>query len=84
MIIDCAAAAGRPDQLPALAAELVARRPDVLVTSTPLPVRALKQATTTIPIVMTSGEAWGVVANLARPEANVTGVIDLAMGISTL
>jgi putative tryptophan/tyrosine transport system substrate-binding protein len=81
LIIDCASAARQPDQLAALAAELVARRPDVLVASSPPPVRALKQATTTIPIVMNSGEALGLVANLARPEANVTGVIDLAEGL---
>ena len=65
-----------PDQLTLLATELVARRPDVLAASPTTYVRALKQATATIPIVMLSTPnpvENGLVTNLARPEANVTG-----------
>jgi putative tryptophan/tyrosine transport system substrate-binding protein len=76
LVIDCVSAAGRMDQLPALAGELVARRPDVLFgASTPI-VRPLKEATATIPIVMMSADPVreALVTNLARPEANLTGV----------
>ena len=65
------------DQIPALARELVSRRPDVLVTGPLYFVLPLKQETTTIPIVMIG--AWepvrqGIVTSLARPGGNVTGV----------
>jgi putative ABC transport system substrate-binding protein len=77
LTIDCVSTVSPgPDQLTRLATELVARRPDVLAASPSTYVRALKQATATIPIVMLSTpnpvEA-GLVTNLARPEANVTG-----------
>jgi putative ABC transport system substrate-binding protein len=65
------------DELPALARELVSRRSDVLITGPYTFVRALKQETTTIPIVMLGTPdpvANGLVTNLARPEGNVTGV----------
>jgi putative ABC transport system substrate-binding protein len=70
VVFDC-------DQIPALARELVSRRPDVLVTGPSIFVLPLKQETTTIPIVM--GGAWepirqGIVTSLARPGGNVTGV----------
>ena len=45
-------ATGQPDRLPALATELVARRPDLIVAAGPQPNRAVKDATWTIPIVM--------------------------------
>jgi len=64
------------EQLSHLAAELVRLNVDVLVTSGTPGVRAAKQATTTIPIVMaTSGDAVGagLVASLARPGGNITG-----------
>jgi putative ABC transport system substrate-binding protein len=68
-------AEGRYERLPALAAELVALRPDVLITSGP-GTRVLKEATTTIPIVMAVGGdavATGLVESLARPGGNITG-----------
>jgi putative tryptophan/tyrosine transport system substrate-binding protein len=76
-VFDCVSAAGHMDQVSALARELVSLRPDVLTTFHFSFVSALKQETTTIPIVMLSG--WepvrlGLVANLARPGGNVTGV----------
>jgi len=69
-------AEGNYDRLPALAADLVRLNVDVLVAHGTPGMRAAKQATTTIPIVMAiSGDApsTGLVSNLARPEANVTG-----------
>jgi putative ABC transport system substrate-binding protein len=70
-------AEGRLDRLPHLAAELVRLKVDViLATSTP-PAVAAKNATTTIPIVMaTSADPVGqrLVASLARPGGNVTGL----------
>jgi putative ABC transport system substrate-binding protein len=62
--------------LPALAADLVRLKVDIVVTEGTPPTRAAKQATTTIPIVMTvTGDpvAAGLVANLARPGGNLTG-----------
>lgn len=67
---------GKLDRLPALAAELVRLKVDVLIGWQTPSVHALKQATTSIPIVMMAGDplATGVVSNLARPGGNVTGV----------
>jgi len=65
------------DRLPALATELVKLKVDVIVTETTPAARAAKKATTAIPIVMAlSGDAVGVglVASLARPGANITGL----------
>src|SRR5262245_34524253 len=70
-------AQGRDDRLPALAAELVRLKVDLLVTDITLATQAAKQATSTIPIVMaTSADAvgGGLVASLARPGGNVTGL----------
>jgi putative ABC transport system substrate-binding protein len=64
-------------RLPDLAAELVRSKVDVIVTSTNPATLAAKKATTTIPIIMTVGVepvAAGLVASLARPGANVTGL----------
>jgi len=68
---------GRYDRLPALAADLVGRKVDVIVTQAPPAARAAKNATSTIPIVFVVGDdpiAEGLVASLARPGANLTGV----------
>jgi len=64
-------------RLPALAKELVERRVDVIVTIGTPAVRAAKEATTTIPIIMAGGNdpvGNGLIASLARPGGNVTGV----------
>ena len=69
----------KPDRLPGLAADLVRSRPDVIVAISPLAIRAAKQATNSIPIVMAY---WGgpdlvesgIVASLARPGGNITGI----------
>jgi putative ABC transport system substrate-binding protein len=69
---------GRSDQLPALAADLVGLKVDVIVTSggTP-PALAAKNATSTIPIVFSGGPdpvGDGLVTSFARPAGNVTGL----------
>lgn len=69
-------AEGRPERLPGLADELVRLKVDVLVAGATIGARAAKKATTTIPIVFAGSSdpvAGGVVANLARPEGNITG-----------
>jgi len=74
-------AEGRYDRLPALAADLVGRKVDLIVASSPPAARAAKRATSTIPIVF-RGPADpvrdGLVASLARPGGNLTGVITIA------
>jgi putative ABC transport system substrate-binding protein len=68
---------GAGKALEALAAELVALQPDVIVTVASSQALAAKRATTTIPVVMaTAGDPLrlGVVSSLARPGGNVTGV----------
>ena len=77
IVIEFRWADGRYERLPALFNELVGRGVDVIVTHGTPGVLAAKQATATIPIVMaTSGdaEASGLVASLARPGGNVTGL----------
>ena len=69
------------DRLPAMAAELVRRKPAVIVsTGGAATVRAVKGATTTIPVVFISGSpiAEQIVPSLARPGGNLTGFSVLA------
>jgi len=77
-------AANREDQLPALAADLVRLKVDVIVTSSTPAAQAAKRATTIIPIVMTfvaDPVGSGLVASLARPGGNITGLTTLATGL---
>jgi putative tryptophan/tyrosine transport system substrate-binding protein len=74
-----------PEQYTALAVELVGLKVDVLVVRRGVIALAAKQATTTIPIVMAaSGDAvgQGIVASLARPGVNITGLTDVSPDLS--
>jgi putative ABC transport system substrate-binding protein len=75
----------KPESLTDLAAELVRLRVDVIVANGSQMIRAVKQATTTIPIVMAATGAdpvaAGFVASLARPEGNITGLSLLAAAL---
>jgi putative tryptophan/tyrosine transport system substrate-binding protein len=77
--IEYRSAEDRYDRLPALAADLVGRKIDVIVTQGSVAAVAAKNATSTIPIVFSVGDpvAAGLVASLARPGGNL-------MGFSTL
>lgn len=73
-------AAGEQDRLPGLAADLVRRNVDLIVTSSTPAALAAKQATSKIPIVITfvaDPVGSGLVASLARPVGNVTGITTL-------
>jgi putative ABC transport system substrate-binding protein len=74
-------AENRPERLPALAAELVRLKVDVIVTAGPPAPQVAKQATRTIPIVFAVGNdpvADGLVTNIARPGGNITGLAAIA------
>jgi putative ABC transport system substrate-binding protein len=78
-------AENQTDRLPALAADLVRRRVAVIVTTAPPPTFAAKAATTTIPIVFNVGSdpvKLGLVASLARPGGNLTGINTLSTELS--
>ncbi len=78
LLVEYRDAGGKTERFPALAAELVARKLDVIVTGGgTLAALAAKQATTALPIVFTAvGDpvAEGLVASLARPGGNITGL----------
>jgi len=85
IIIEYRSAEGKPERIPELAAELVRRKVDVIVTWTGTVAIAAKNATQTIPIVMVfSGDAvrQGLVATLARPGGNVTGLTMISPELS--
>jgi putative tryptophan/tyrosine transport system substrate-binding protein len=69
-------AEGRDERFAAIAAEFVQRKVDVIVTSSTVGVLAAKQATSVIPIVFVTGDpvGTGLVASLARPGGNATGL----------
>ena len=76
----------KPEGLPELAADLARLKVDLIVVTSSRAARATKSATTTIPIVMTNtadpvGE--GLVASLARPGGNITGLSGLATELNT-
>ena len=76
---------GNVDRIPSLVAELVQLKVDVLVSPNTPVIRAAKQATETIPIVMVTNEdpvAAGFIDSLARPGGNVTGLTRLTRELS--
>jgi ABC-type uncharacterized transport system substrate-binding protein len=78
-------AAGRPDRLADLVGDLVQSRVDVIVTTGTRETLVAKRATSEIPIVMTVAPdpvGQGLVASLARPGGNVTGLTSLVPGLS--
>jgi putative ABC transport system substrate-binding protein len=78
-------AEGRIEHLPALAAQFVKMKVDVIVTGGTMAAQAAKRATTSIPIVMATGAdqvGLGIVASLAQPGGNVTGVTSLTAELS--
>ena len=77
---------GKLDSLPTLATELVGLKVAVIVTGGGGPTRAAKETTSTIPIVMAQDNdpvANGVVASLARPGGNITGLSNFAPELSS-
>ena len=76
LVIERYSAEGRSDRFAALATKIISRNPDVIVANYNDLVRALTEATTTIPTVAIVGDpiAAGLVTNLAHPGGNLTGV----------
>ena len=78
IVVEFRSAAGKFDDLPGLATELVALNPDVIFAPAEAAVRACLQASHTVPIVIAAAEydpvEAGLVASIARPGGNVTGV----------
>jgi putative ABC transport system substrate-binding protein len=85
IVIEWRSGEGRPERVDALAAELVARKIDVIVTGGSGATHRAKNATRTIPIVMAQDRdpvGNGFVASLARPAGNITGLSTLSPEIS--
>jgi putative ABC transport system substrate-binding protein len=85
IVIDYRYAEGKLDRLPALAAELVRLKVDVIVTGGSGSTRPANEATNTIPIVMTQDPdpvRNGFVASLARPGGNITGLSNFVSDLS--
>ena len=83
MVIERKETGPRLNELPTLAADLVRSKPDLIVAFTPQPVRAAKNATSEIPIVMifvADPVGVGLVSSLARPDGNLTGVTTAVPG----
>jgi putative ABC transport system substrate-binding protein len=84
IILEYRYAEGRYDRLPELVKEFVSGRVDVIVTTTSVSAQAVRKATKTIPIVMTSGNPveQGLADSLAKPGGNVTGLTVLLSDLS--
>jgi len=85
IVIEYRWAEGKLDRLPALAAELVRLKVDIIVSAGPTVTRVAKEATTTMPIVMGFDDdpvGSGFVASLARPGGNITGLSALSPELS--
>jgi len=84
LVIDCRWTMGQDERSPALAVELLSLKPDLFVATSTVKVRGVQQATSTIPIVMTgviNPVERGLVASLARPGGNVTGLTDIPLDV---
>ena len=84
--IELRSAEGKFDRLPELAADLVRQNVDVIVVAGTPAIRAAKEATTSIPIVIAAvgdAVAGGLVANLSRPGGNITGSTYFAPELAT-
>ncbi len=76
----------KPNSLPELSADLIRQKVDLIVVNSVASASAAKSATATIPIVMAAGSdpvAVGLIASLARPGGNVTGLSGLASELNT-
>jgi putative tryptophan/tyrosine transport system substrate-binding protein len=85
-LLEFRSAEGKFDRLPELAADLVRQNVDVIVVAGTPAIRAAKQATETIPIVIAAvgdAVAGGLVSNLSRPGGNVTGSTYFARELAT-
>src|SRR5262245_31583689 len=83
--IDVRWAAGEPDRYSRYAEEIVALVPDVIVTSAPHSIRAMQQATRTVPIVFVwvpDAVGTAIVDSLSRPCGNATGFTSTEFGMS--
>ena len=79
--IDLWWAEGQRDRLPHLTSELLRRNPDVIIGASTEVISAARRSTSTVPIVMASGSdpvTTGLVASLARPGGNITGLSNMA------
>ncbi|MBI4610949.1 MAG: ABC transporter substrate-binding protein [Candidatus Rokubacteria bacterium] len=86
VVLDTRFAEEKLDRLPSLAAELVRAKVDVLVPMGAAAARAAKQATTVIPIVLAGAAdpvGTGLVASLARPGGNITGISSLTVELAS-
>ena len=85
ILVEYRYAEGKLDRIPSLVAELVQLKPEVLVVISLLSIRAAKQATKTIPIIIMSTQdpvATGIIDSLAHPGGNITGVTRLTRELS--
>jgi putative tryptophan/tyrosine transport system substrate-binding protein len=85
IVVEYRSAEGKLDRLPALAKEFVALKVDVIVSPGASATRAIKQATATIPVVMTQDPdpvGNGFVANLGHPGGNITGLSSMAADLA--
>jgi putative ABC transport system substrate-binding protein len=85
VLFEARGAEGKTELLPALATELVGLKVDAIVTTGTPAAQAARQATATIPIVMATGAdpvGLGLVASLARPDGNMTGLTSLSRELS--
>jgi putative ABC transport system substrate-binding protein len=86
LVIDYRWAEGKPELLQEHAAQLVSLKPDVIFTGSPQGTLAMKKATATIPIVFVGiGDpvGFGVVASLASPGGNITGIANMTPELSS-